>query len=68
MSTGAASVMFWAIDRLPAHVITTDRTSPAISAVRITTIAVRVGLGESFSYGRGAGLCGSALEARRCRK
>jgi hypothetical protein len=39
---------------LPAQVMTTDRTSPAMSAVRITTIAVRIGLVGSVGDERGA--------------
>lgn len=42
--TRAVSAMFCVIERFPAHVMTTDRTSPTTSAVRTTTIAVRIGL------------------------
>ena len=41
--------MFCVIERLPAQVMTTERISPAMSAVGITTIAVRIGLIDSVA-------------------
>jgi hypothetical protein len=50
-STWAASAMFCVIERLPAHVIPTDMTSPTNSAVRITTSAVPIGLTVRWATG-----------------